>query len=92
MDEGRTGAMVYDALFAGFPGVDTANHYRNGKGIALAISDGAYVSHCTACRRHCKHCAQVSMRACAEPLTGATCCIHSADQRICGPGVAADED
>lgn len=39
MNEGRTGAMVYDALFAGFPGVDTANHYRNGRGVARAIAD-----------------------------------------------------
>ena len=39
MNEGRTGAMVYDALFAGFQGVDTANHYRNGRGVARAIAD-----------------------------------------------------
>jgi len=38
MNETSTATMVKNALLAGFPGVDTANHYRNQRGVATGIA------------------------------------------------------
>lgn len=37
MNDQKTENMVHNALLAGFPGIDTANHYRNHWGIARGI-------------------------------------------------------
>ena len=45
MNEAATEAMVTQGLLNGFPGVDTANHYRNHAGVARGIAAARAAGH-----------------------------------------------
>ena len=45
MDEAKTEAAVRKALLAGFSGIDTANHYRNHRGVARGIAAARAAGH-----------------------------------------------